>query len=57
MPSIIVWSVGNENPITDIQLETGREVKRLDPTRPICFPTGGSYFGRNYGRFPEFVDI
>jgi beta-galactosidase len=56
-PSIIVWSVGNENPITPIQLETGREVKRLDPTRPICFPTVGSYFARNYEKFPEFVDI
>ena len=56
-PSIIVWSVGNENPITDIQLETGREVKRLDPTRPICFPTIGSYFAKNYEKFPEFVDI
>lgn len=56
-PSIIVWSVGNENPITDIQLETGREVKRLDPTRPICFPTVGSYFARNYEKFPDFVDI
>ena len=56
-PSIIVWSVGNENPITPIQLETGREVKRLDPTRPICFPTSGSYFAKNYQKFPEFVDI
>jgi beta-galactosidase len=56
-PSIIVWSVGNENPITPIQLETGREVKRLDPTRPICFPTVGTYFVKNYEKFPEFVDI
>lgn len=55
--SIIVWSVGNENPITPSQLETGHEVKRLDPSRPICFPTVGSYFGRNYEKFPEFVDI
>jgi len=56
-PSIIVWSVGNENPITPIQLETGHEVKRLDPTRPICFPTSGTYFSSNYQRFPDFVDI
>jgi len=56
-PSVIVWSVGNENPITDIQMATGREVKRLDPTRPICFPTVGSYFDQNYGKFPKFVDI
>ncbi len=56
-PSLIVWSVGNENPITPIQLETGHEVKRLDPTRPITFPTVGSYFARNYEKFPEFVDL
>jgi beta-galactosidase len=56
-PSVIVWSVGNENPITDIQLETGREVKRRDPTRPLCFPTSGSYFAKNYEKFPPFVDI
>ena len=56
-PSVIVWSVGNENKITPIQLEPGREVKRLDTTRPICFPTVGSYFVDNYQLFPEFVDI
>ena len=56
-PSVIVWSVGNENKITPIQLETGREVKRLDATRPICFPTVGTYFATNYQQFPEFVDI
>ncbi len=56
-PSVIVWSVGNENNITPLQLDTGREVKRLDPTRPICFPTSGPYFEREYGNFPEFVDL
>ena len=56
-PSVIVWSVGNENPITDLTLETGRTVKQLDPTRPICFPTSGSYFDKNHERFPDFVDL
>lgn len=37
-PSIVVWSVGNENPITDIGLETGRYVYSLDNTRPYVFP-------------------
>jgi beta-galactosidase len=56
-PSIIVWSVGNENPITDIELATGKRVKELDPTRPICFPEVGSYFQKNYQKLPEWVDI
>lgn len=56
-PSVIIWSVGNENPITPMMLDTGREVKRLDPTRPICFPTVGSYFDGHWKEFPEFVDI
>jgi beta-galactosidase len=56
-PSIIVWSVGNENPITDIDLATGQRVKELDPTRPICFPQVGSYFQRNFQKLPEWVDI
>ena len=56
-PSIIVWSVGNENPNTPLTFATGREVKRLDPTRPICFPQVGSYFGRTFADLPDFVDI
>jgi beta-galactosidase len=56
-PSIIVWSVGNENPITDIDLATGQRVKELDPTRPICFPQVGSYFQKNFQKLPEWVDI
>ncbi|HWA10567.1 MAG TPA: glycoside hydrolase family 2 TIM barrel-domain containing protein [Opitutaceae bacterium] len=55
--SIIAWSVGNENPNTPLTFATGREVKRLDPTRPICFPQVGSYFGRTYNELPEFVDM
>ncbi len=56
-PSVIVWSVGNENPITDIDLATGQRVKELDPTRPICFPEVGSYFQKNYQKLPAWVDI
>ena len=56
-PSIIVWSVGNENPLTDICLETGEYVKQLDPTRPHCFPQIGSYFRKIYEKIPESVDI
>ena len=56
-PSVLVWSIGNENPITDVEMEAGRRAKDLDPTRPICIPKIGSYFAKNYGRIPEFVDI
>ncbi len=55
--SVIVWSIGNENPITDLLLDAGRRAKQLDPSRPICYPTIGSYFDKNYERFPEFVDV
>jgi beta-galactosidase len=56
-PSVIVWSVGNENPITELGSNTGRLVKQLDPTRPMTFPTMGSYFKANYQNFPEFLDL
>jgi beta-galactosidase len=55
--SVLVWSIGNENPITDVELEAGRLAKQLDPTRPITYPKIGSYFAKNYERIPGFVDI
>jgi len=56
-PSIILWSVGNENPVNELGLNTGKRVKELDPTRPITFPTMGSHFRDNWQRYPEFVDL
>ncbi|MGV7206985.1 glycoside hydrolase family 2 TIM barrel-domain containing protein [Oxalobacteraceae bacterium A2-2] len=55
--SVLVWSIGNENPITDAELKTGQLAKQLDPTRPITYPKIGSYFAKNYERIPAFVDI
>jgi beta-galactosidase len=55
--AVIVWSIGNENPITDLLLESGRHAKELDPSRPICYPAIGSYFQKNYEGYPDFVDI
>jgi len=55
--SVIIWSIGNENPVTEIEMEAGRLAKQLDPSRPICIPKIGSYFAKNYDRIPEFVDI
>ncbi|MBQ7509545.1 MAG: hypothetical protein IJT53_01355 [Prevotella sp.] len=43
-PSVIVWSVGNENPLPQTCVEVGDYVGELDPSRPYCFPQVGSYF-------------
>jgi len=43
-PSVIVWSVGNENPLPQTCIEVGDYVGQLDPSRPYCFPQVGSYF-------------
>ena len=56
-PSVIVWSVGNENKITENGLKTGDYVKKLDNTRPYCFPTVGSYFSTIKDSYPKQVDI
>lgn len=56
-PSVIIWSVGNENPNTPLTLATGARVKELDPTRPICFPQVGSYFAKSYEELPSWVDV
>lgn len=43
-PSVIVWSVGNENPLPQTCIEVGDYVGQLDSSRPYCFPQIGSYF-------------
>ena len=55
--SIIIWSIGNENPINAFELEAGQLVKQLDPTRPITIPKIGSYFARNYQQLPPHIDL
>ncbi|MDE6011780.1 MAG: DUF4981 domain-containing protein, partial [Prevotella sp.] len=46
-PSVLIWSLGNENPLTDICICLGEYVKNeLDPSRPYCYPQVGSYFRR-----------
>ena len=45
-PSVLVWSVGNENPLPQTCIEVGNYVGSLDPSRPYCFPQVGSYFRR-----------
>jgi len=43
-PSVLVWSVGNENPLPQTCVEVGDYVGQLDSSRPYCFPQVGSYF-------------
>lgn len=43
-PSVVVWSVGNENPVTEIGLQTGLYVASLDSTRPFTFPMTPSVY-------------
>lgn len=57
-PSVLIWSLGNENPMTDICVRLGDYVKReLDPLRPVCYPQVGSYFRRFNYDFPKVADI
>ncbi len=37
-PSVIIWSVGNEDPFTGIHLAAAKFIKALDPTRPKLMP-------------------
>lgn len=55
--SVLFWSIGNENPLTPIAEETGKYVKQLDPTRPICYPMIHNYFLSLKYNIPEFVDM
>ena len=57
-PSVLIWSLGNENPLTEICERLGDYVKKeLDSTRPICYPQVGSYFHRFNYDFPKVADI
>lgn len=57
-PSVLIWSLGNENPLTEICEKLGDYVKKeLDSSRPICYPQVGSYFRRFNYDFPKVADI
>lgn len=57
-PSILIWSLGNENPLPKSCERLGEYAQMLDPSRPYCFPQKGSTF-RSIGfeRFPKQVPI
>ena len=52
-PSVLLWSVGNENPLTKICIDLGEYVAALDPSRPYCYPQVGSYFRRFWEKAPK----
>ncbi|MCD6287481.1 MAG: DUF4981 domain-containing protein, partial [Candidatus Hydrogenedentes bacterium] len=54
--SVIIWSVGNENPVTPIVAATVKRVAELDPTRPKLLP--GAKTGEGFVKnLPEGVGI
>ena len=56
--SVIIWSLGNENPLTKICIQLGDYVKQhLDASHPICYPQVGSYFRRFNYDFPAVADL
>lgn len=50
-PSIVYWSVGNEDPLTSFHLTSIKVLKALDSTRPVLIPW------RHESWLPEEIDI
>lgn len=56
-PSVIIWSIGNENPYTPVVEKVIRYVKAVDPERPRGLPQRGSDYLRYQGKQSPNVDI
>lgn len=57
-PSIIAWTIGNENPFPDSLQALAPYAKSLDETRPVCFPqTEATFLGYGFDKFPKVADI
>lgn len=56
-PCVIIWSVGNENPNTKLTLRTAQYVKKLDSTRPVCFPQTQGAFEELVKKYPDSADV
>lgn len=37
-PCVVIWDVGNEDPLTSLHMTAIRAIKGLDPTRPLLIP-------------------
>ncbi|UAY53818.1 glycoside hydrolase family 2 protein [Arachidicoccus terrestris] len=56
-PSVIIWSIGNENPYTPIVEKVIQYVKETDPGRPRGLPQRGSDYLRYQGKQSPNVDV
>ena len=56
-PSVMVWSVGNENHMNEGEIMAIRRLKEIDQTRPVTLPKTAGEFGSNRYEYPECVDI
>lgn len=55
---VLIWSLGNENPLPQSCVLVGEYARSLDPTRPVCYPQIGSYFTSfDFQDFPEVAGI
>ena len=55
---ILLWSLGNENPLPKSCRALGQWVQEYDPLRPYCFPQKGSYFRSfKFEKFPKSVPV
>lgn len=50
-PSVIYWSIGNEDSFTDMFLQVARTIKGIDPSRPVLLPWNADE------TLPEEIDI
>ena len=56
---VIIWDIGNENPLYGLQECAAKLVKQMDPTRPLLYP-GENFVGldRHFASgTAEFIDI
>ena len=57
-PSVLIWSLGNENPLPDPCLWLAYYVKdTLCTDKPICYPQVGSFFMKFNYDLPKIIDI
>jgi beta-galactosidase len=56
-PSVVIWSVGNENPNTANGFATGRYVHQLDSTRPYVFPQTHRPFNELLNTMPDSTEM
>ena len=57
-PSVLIWSLGNENPLPKSCQALGKWVQEYDPTRPYCYPQKGSYFKKfEFTTFPVGIPV